>query len=189
MAGKRKSQAKRPSRSGVPAWIWLLAGILLGLAISVFVLMREGLDGGARGPQPNPEATAPPASEEAIVPEAAPRKPKYDFYTLLPEKEVVIPDEELREQSQRPQPPAPSSGERFLLQAGAFRDARDAEALKAQLALLGLVARVQADTIEGTTWHRVRLGPFADLGELDAAKRQLAANGINAIALREPKAD
>jgi cell division protein FtsN len=196
MAAKRgKAQARRGGGkpgTGVPAWIWLLAGVLLGLGLSVFVLMREGQDG--RGaPRPNPTAQAPRESEPPVAQQGRPAeppketKPKYDFYTVLAEREVRIPDNELAERArQESSTPAPAPGERLQLQAGAFGDARDAEAVKARLALIGLVARVETGTVNGKAVHRVRLGPYAGARELEAAKRQLEDNGIrDSIAIRE----
>jgi len=192
--GKPKSQARRGSDQRVPAWIWLLAGLLLGLAASAFVLMREGGDGQANGPKPNPQAQpaapseTPPSANAPAVADEEPKRQRYDFYTLLRDRETAIPDNELAESAKpdAPQPPAqPSSGERFLLQAGAFRSANDADALKARLALLGMIAQVQSDSIDGNVWYRVRLGPFADLREVEATKQQLSSNGIAAMAVRE----
>lgn len=192
MAAKRgKSQAKRGGTSrGVPPWVWLLAGILLGLGLAVFVLLREGRD--LRGtPMPNPSAQAPREPEAPVAQQAeAPRetKPKYDFYTVLAEREVQIPDSELAAQAQREAEAAATpaaEAQRYLLQAGAFADARDAEAVKARLALIGLVARVETGQVNGKAVHRVRLGPYPGARELEAAKRQLAENGIgDAIAIR-----
>lgn len=190
MAAKRgKSQARRGNggSAGVPAWIWLLAGVLLGLGLSVFVLMREGHDG-TRPPRPNPAAQAPRETEAPVAQRADPPKetrPKYDFYTVLAEREVQIPDKELAERAKR-ETRAPATGERLRLQAGAFGDARDAEAVKARLALLGLVARVETGTVNGKAVHRVRLGPYDSARELEAAKRQLQENGIrDTIAIKE----
>ena len=84
-------------------------------------------------------------------------------------------------------PKAPADDQRYLLQAAAFRDKADAEALKAKLAFSGLVARIESETINGTTWHRVRLGPYADLRQLDDARRQLKGQGVDAIAIKAPK--
>lgn len=190
MAAKRgKSQARRPNGGGggVPPWIWLLAGVLLGLGLSVFVLMREGGDG-TRAPRPNPAAQAPRETETPVAQQAPPKetKPKYDFYTVLAEREVQIPDNELAERAkQESAAPAPA-GERLQLQAGAFGDARDAEAVKARLALLGLVARVESGSVNGKAVYRVRLGPYDSARQLEAAKQQLQDNGIrDAIAIKE----
>ena len=189
MARKGRSQARRSGGAGVPGWVWLAAGVLLGLVLSALVMVREGFDPRSLLPRPNPAAQAPKSSEEPVAQgrPAAPKKPKYDFYTLLPEKESVIPEADIARGSAAEAPKPAAAGERFLLQAGAFRDGRDADALKAQLALLGLVAQVQTDTIEGTTWHRVRLGPYETLRDLDAARQQLKRNNIEAIAIKVPR--
>jgi cell division protein FtsN len=68
-----------------------------------------------------------------------------------------------------------------MLQTGAFRNADDADAMRARLALLGLDARVSsAATAEGATVFRVRLGPFGQLDDLNGIRRTLSENGIEA---------
>ncbi|HEX7384574.1 MAG TPA: SPOR domain-containing protein [Burkholderiaceae bacterium] len=203
MAAKRsKSQAKRSG--GTPTWVWLLMGVLIGaLAISAWLLRDRWQAQHTLLPQPNPDAQAPASSsDEGLADDAAPPekpKPKYDFYTLLPEREVVIPDAELAEQARAearkaapkptlatndaaptPAPPAAAAtdGSRYLIQAGAFRDNAEAEALKAQIALTGEVARVESAQINGSTVYRVRMGPYASAGALAAAKQALTSHGI-----------
>jgi cell division protein FtsN len=91
-------QAVRNSGGGFPAWAGILVGILIG-ALVVVVLMRHSLvPMTPKGPQPNPEATAQPGSDEGLTPagsNTAPKKPQYDFYSVLSEKEVRIPDSEI----------------------------------------------------------------------------------------------
>ena len=204
MAAKRsKSQAKRSG--GTPTWVWLLMGILIGaLAISAWLLRDRWQTQHTLLPQPNPDAQAPASSgDEGLADDATPPekpKPKYDFYTLLPEKEVVIPDAELAEQARAearkaapkpaaatgdavpttasaPTAAAANDGSRYLIQAGAFRDNSEAEALKAQIALTGEVARVESAQINGSTVYRVRMGPYASAGALAAAKQALTSHG------------
>jgi cell division protein FtsN len=160
-------------------------------------------------PQPNPEATAPKESETAVADETkkpAPPKKTYDFYSVLPEMEVVIPDAELSAkaraeqqrqqqamaQSQNPQanptvpvPPPGDTGMHYFLQAGSYPDAKGADEQKAKLALLGFTAKVQGITINGKTWNRVRVGPYASASELETAKKSLSDSGVAAIALKE----
>jgi cell division protein FtsN len=99
-------QAVRNSSGGFPAWAGILVGILIG-ALVVVVLMRHSLVPMApKGPQPNPEATAQPGSDEGLTPPAgttAPKKPQYDFYSVLSEKEVRIPDSEISAQAKAEQ--------------------------------------------------------------------------------------
>ena len=66
-------------------------------------------------------------------------------------------------QSEKPAAAAapPQPAVRYYLQAGSFRRFEDADRVKAQLALLGVVAGVQRVTINGgETWHRVRVGSY-----------------------------
>jgi cell division protein FtsN len=177
--------------------MWLLIGVGLGLALSGIVLIWVGgpLLRKRDLPQPNPAATAPVADEPAIADEAAKPKKSFDFYQVLPEMEVVIPDAELTAKARAEQQartaaaatttPAATGGVRYVLQAGSYPDAKAADEAKAKLALSGFSARIQPVTINGKTWHRVRVGPYATARELDDARRTLTANGIDAIALRE----
>ena len=196
MASKRPRQAAYHGRDEGfrPAWWQILAGIVLGAAISTAVGLRDYLPflTETSGPAPNASATAPPEGDAGVAAEpAATPKPKYDFYTVLPELDQVIPDAELTEQAAAP-PPAPADPSdpvaptgRYFLQAGSFRDAGDAESMKAKLALTGMRAGVTPVNINGATWYRVRVGPFGNAQDLDGAKRQLGADGIQAIALKE----
>jgi cell division protein FtsN len=189
MAARRgKSQARRSGQRGTPAWIWLVVGVVLGLGLSAFLLLRDGWSPRDLMPQPDPTAKAPTVKDEPVAQRPEPAKRSYDFYTVLAEREVAIPDQELanraRDEREKASEPATPLEGRYLLQAGAFRQPGDADALKAKLALLGLIARVEVSQIDGNTWHRVRLGPYASASELEAAKRSLGDNGIAAIALR-----
>jgi len=212
MANKRNPQATREEhRQSWPAWVWLGVGVLLGLTLSAIMLIKDWVPQLHKKnlPQPNPEASAPKESEQAVADEAgkkpAPPKKTYDFYSVLPEMEVVIPDAELsakaKAEQQRQQQamaqsqanppaqtPAPASGDsamRYFLQTGSYPDAKGADEAKAKLALLGFIAKVQPITINGKTWNRVRVGPYASASDLEGAKKSLADSGISAIALKE----
>ncbi len=193
MARRNKNQAKR--NGGIPGWLWLLVGLMLGTGAAVFYAWQGGITPNQM-PQPDPAAKAPQElpEREALAQDPEQNKPRYDFYTVLPEKEVIIPDSELSERAradaEKPavKTPAgqtkPASETPYLLQAGAFKSVGDAEALKAQIALTGQMARVESAVINGATYYRVRLGPYANAAALDSAKRALASNGIEALAIR-----
>lgn len=196
MAARRSSHARRGGGSPVPAWIWLLSGILIGIVLSA-VAIFGGMAPGLRAPAaPEPAASTPAASGQGAD-EAAPARPRYEFYSVLPEQEVVIPDSELRERvraetpsaSTDPAQPAATTptatGVRYRLQAGSYRDPRPAEEAKARLALLGVTASVQSVNINGATYHRVYVGPFDSAAEVERVKQQLADSGMQAIAVRE----
>jgi cell division protein FtsN len=191
-----KTQARRNGGSGVPGWIWLLVGLLGGLVLAAVLFLRGDIGkAGSLLPQPNPEARAPAAvTEEPVAQEAAPepKKPKYEFFDVLRDKEFIIPDAELNAQAQAeadaatPDAPVPDAADsvRYLIQAGAFRSLADADALKARIALTGEVARVEPAQVNGDTIYRVRLGPYPNASTLAAAKQALGSHGIEAVAIR-----
>jgi cell division protein FtsN len=197
---KPRSQARRDKDTRrVPVWIWLLAGVLIGLIAAAALLLHER-GNQAIGPQANPAAKAPRESDQGVVPpppvdakptaKTEPKKPRYDFYYLLQEKEVAVPDKELAERAkaEAKQSAPAASGERFMLQAGAFRDLREADAVKARIALAGLKARVETGEVNGSPIYRVRVGPYSSARELELAKKQLAENGVpETVAVREKR--
>ncbi|WP_114240906.1 SPOR domain-containing protein [Dyella sp. C9] len=96
-------QAVRNNSGGMPGWGWAVIGILIG-AVLMFAA-RSHLPMAPRpndGPQPNAQATAQRGSDAGAAGNestsatdssaAAPKKPQYDFYSVLSEKEVRIPD-------------------------------------------------------------------------------------------------
>ncbi|MBJ6985742.1 SPOR domain-containing protein [Luteimonas sp. MC1750] len=77
-----------------------------------------------------------------------------------------------------------ADGVRYILQAGSFASNTDAEALKARIAMLGLVARVEQADIDGRAMYRVRMGPYGTASELAEAKQKLGNGGLEALAIR-----
>ena len=186
-----RKQARRSGGGGTPGWVFAIGGLVVGLAVAGGWYLHRGGKVDDLMPRPNPDARAPAPPEEPVAQDApAPRKPKYEFYDVLRDKEVVIPDAELNAQAQveaaRPDEVAatPADGVRYLIQAGAFRSLADADAVKARIALTGEVARVESAQVDGGTIYRVRLGPYPNAGTLAAAKQALASHGIEAVAIR-----
>lgn len=192
MAARKNKQAVR--NGGFPAWGWVLIGLVAGGLLMAMAIRGGWLPMGRvhQNPGPRPDTTQARGSERGLADHPAstarPDKPSYDFYKVLPEKEVVIPDAEISRRAKAEEQPGAhkitdSGG--YLLQVGSFPNAADAEAMKARLALQGFVARVQPVTINGQTWNRVRLGPYATAAKLETDKQRLASAGIKAIALKE----
>lgn len=74
----------------------------------------------------------------------------------------------------------------YVLQAGAFRNFRQANRLRADLALMGLPCYVQNAKVRNQTYHRVRLGPFRSRAAMQKAQRKLRSSHIETIAMRLP---
>lgn len=197
MANRRRTPAtRRGSRKkgsgGIPAWFWLLGGILIGLGTAL-VLMMKGYLPDIKQHLPAVDETRTEPAEPAILEDTKaeqkkPKKPRYDFFTVLPEMEVVVPEQELSRQADIPAPAADSQSldpqESYILQVGSFRSSTDAEQMKARLALLGSVARIQTVTVDDQTWHRVRIGPFNGARKADEVRRMLVDNQIETLVMK-----
>jgi len=196
MARRKKASRRRKSRKnssgGIPAWFWLLGGILIGLGVAVG-LMFKGYLPELKQHTPAVDSASEESSGAALLDEytesAAPQKPRYDFFTVLPEMEVVVPEQELQRKAKRKPDPIPESttasvpetGESYILQVGSFRSATEAEQMKARLAMMGSTATIQTVTVNGDTWHRVRIGPFKGAKKADEMRRMLSDNHIDTM--------
>lgn len=184
MASARRA---RPSgKKRMPGWVILLLGLTLGVAavlVTQLVTKRTGSNDGLAGLFRS-SSKSPVATEPAKRNEPTPVKPKLDFYTVLPEVETVLPDRSARgAKTQRAE-----EGTSFFLQAGSFANYEDADQLKAKLALQGLQAQIQKVSIEGKgDYHRVRLGPYDNIKELDKASQQLTKMGLKPMRLKVKK--
>ena len=129
---------------------------------------------------------SPAAASLSTVKEQA-DKPRFEFYALLPEMEVVVETEAFKPRAGKRSESveAPPLAGAHMLQAGSFKGYAEADALKASLALLGLESVIQSVSIDGEQpWHRVRLGPFTRRDELEDARRRLADHQIDAVVFK-----
>lgn len=182
-------QRSNSNGKGKPFITGLLLGLLLGVGVSagLAIFIKNGdspfTNQAPRTAHGLPEPVAVAPKEEATD------KPRFDFYTILPGKEVPVSEQEIKqkeraEQAQTETPeqqPDAEASESYFLQVGAFQTEREADNMKAQLALLGLEAVVQTANIpDKGTWHRVRVGPFSELAQINKSRSELARNGFKA---------
>ena len=179
---KKRSSAprkKKPVRPATPGWIWLITGLSLGLFVAFLIYIRD--QGAASTPAPADSERQTHKSEEKEQKTGS--GSRFQFYTLLPEMEVVVPDTTTASGSEKRK--ANVSPQRFLLQAGSFRRWQDADARKASLALLGVESEIQKVELENDeVWHRVRVGPYASRRELDSVRTLLFENEIETLLIR-----
>jgi hypothetical protein len=76
------------------------------------------------------------------------------------------------------------SGLTYLLQVGTFRAMEDAEQMRARMAILGFEARITDIEKDGAVLHRVRMGPYGSIEELNKSKARVLENGIDSIVIR-----
>ena len=178
--GRRRKQT-------TPGWMWFAFGLGVGLAVALGIHLHH-LGKARTADAPFAQRAAKPASvkeEEAGATAGSEDGSGFDFYTMLPDLEVVVPQES-SSAGRAPDTGTPVTAPgRYWLQAGSFKRYEDADRRKAELALLGFSSGIQAVSLDGQTWHRVRIGPLESAGEAEAARRQLADNGIGSLAVRE----
>ena len=180
----------RAKKTETPKWRGFFSGFGCGVVLTGALVAAVQFDllrfSGAEPNRPIAQA----ANGAGSTDEEDVDKPQFEFYTMLPEMEVAVKEEEI-------EPPAaetssasaaetePLAGS-YLLQVGSFRKHDEADALKASLALLGLEADIQTVSVNGEeTWHRVRIGPFTQRAAFDDARKRLSDNGIEAMVLKK----
>lgn len=165
----------KKAQSNVPAWVWLFTGVVTGLFLA-FLYYLAGIKPTAQQMR-DVEMKTPTVSSDGKG------APKFDFYTLLPDKEVVEATTPRPKQSTAPKPDA--APENFLIQTGSFRSAEEADRRRAELILMGMDVKIQKVVLSGgETWHRVQIGPFDNADKLEAAKTTLAENRVEYIVTR-----
>ena len=195
-------ERSRPNRGrrGSSGFFWFVTGAVFGaFGVGLAWMLQERAPKPA---QPNAQAQVQPRSEPSFV-----------YHQLLPEMEVLVPDEELgasappprktvtktpqRKESPTSEPPksrqtakaektpnATTGGGSYLVQVASFRSASDADRLKARLALLGVHARIQRVTVNGKAYHRVRAGPYEGAQQVNKTRALLSRQGFDSIAVK-----
>jgi cell division protein FtsN len=179
----RRSKPAKNYRQTQGGWLSFLTGLAVGLFVALLVYLhgQTQISRDASGPETPQDLTDSEGQQDGASSGA---KPKFDFYTILPEMEVKVPEWE-----QPLEPPAVKGEDKasgsYILQVGSFQKMEEADRVKANLAMLGLSASIQKVAVSGgDPWYRVRLGPFADMSKLQNARNRLVENNINFVMLK-----
>lgn len=185
---KNVAERKLPATPGSGNALPFLTGLATGLLVAIIVYIHEH--------NPVEVMTSPlvetvpvtgkteeqPASEENAETESLP-EPTFEFYTILPSKEVNISEWETRDDenaSVTSQEPS-----MYILQVGSFSHYDAADEVKAKLGMLGITADIQRVVINGQDIrHRVRIGPYKNIDKLQEARERLLANNLDFVLLK-----
>lgn len=188
-ARSQKSLAvRRVRRTARWRWQWLVAAVALG-AFGYFLYWLASDNFAAQPPVANPAPTKTesvelksPTTIKPVPPavKPTPKEPRFTFYTLLPEKEVTIPEGEVRARK-RAEILGQTKPNDYFIQVGSFHSLNDAELIKAKLSRLGVQARLEKTEIGKVLWYRVRIGPFKTLREVEAVRAKLRGYRIDSI--------
>jgi cell division protein FtsN len=160
-------------------------GLLVGLVVAsgIFIYKSDAAKKVSLPETPRPEPQRAAKAAEAREAAAAESGDRYDFYEMLPNFEVVVPEKDREVKRDLPAAKIERPGV-YVLQAGSYRNEPDAERVRAQLALQGITAKVQRVAVDNDVWHRVRIGPISDLGELNRVRKQLQAAEVDGLVIR-----
>ncbi|MEY2700703.1 MAG: hypothetical protein RIQ52_1458 [Pseudomonadota bacterium] len=115
-----------------------------------------------------------------------PVEPRFSFYELLPEKEVLIQENEIRAlKREEVQGKATGLSGSYVLQAGSFPTEAEASQLKERLLQLKVKGRMEAVLIEGASWYRVKVGPYSSLVDADKMRAYLRRNEIDTVVQKD----
>ena len=183
----RAQPSKVVKKESTPAWVPFFYGFLLGsfsIGLAWYQLTPVGT------PIVWPEfSTSKHVDGQQInkKKEVEPKRPRFDFYTILPEMEFVISDDEVAspEVVNHAVTPSKSSAARYRLQVGSFKRASDADRQKAHLALLGVEADIQkVDIGQGDIYYRVLTKSVLGKNNLTAKRRLLKKNNISSLVVQ-----
>ena len=186
MARQRKTRRKTGRRQSdtMQGWVWGVFGLGIGLSIAALIFLNNRQPGSA-APLTRPGAPAPPTASPAPRATDKPASPalRFRFYDMLPNFEVVIPEEDKTVIPAAPLQTIDEPGV-YVLQAGSFSTYGDADRRKAQLAMLGVKSNIQKVSIDDKVYHRVRIGPVDSLDQLNVLRQQLRGAKVDAMVIR-----
>ena len=197
----------------------LLAGMVIGVLATILWQGTQTADDGVgagirRMIESDHEPTSAGDEKNTDRQQTQPAKPStpFDFFTVLPEIEVVAPATpaaevaaevgaevaaevaaETRKKLDGGQSDArgvardapATDGGSYMLQAASYQQRAEADRLKATLALNGMLSVIQKVSIQGRgDFYRVRLGPYLTYAAMVQAEQQLSRAGIKALRLK-----
>ena len=186
---KRRRSNRARKKQEYPGWLWMLFGLSLGLSVAFAIYVKD-----QELPESTPQDSAQPASMQDALDNnsevaanddvaAAPTENRFTFYDMLPNFEVIIPEQEPNVAADV-EPKAVVEPGLYVLQAGSFSAYVDADRRRAELGLHGIESKIQRVTIDDKTYHRVRIGPTDNLDELNILRSRLRAANIDVLRIR-----
>lgn len=177
---------RKSRKQDYPGWMWMVFGLAIGLSVAFAVYIKD------RGPVPKPAAREPASMQSSLddngesqpaPAEPAAKKGRFTFYDVLPNFEVVVPDDTPNVSSDTATRAVVEPG-LYVLQAGSFSTHADADRRRAELALQGIESHIQRVQVNDKDYHRVYVGPTDDLDELNMLRSRLRAAHVDVLRIR-----
>ena len=174
---------KKPQQTSVAWWKWILIVILISLFVIFLVFLGNSAPETKSGKKTKSISVSKQTKKARPSPKhqnKKPKEPRFDFYTILPETEIIVPDYEINTRSREEQF-GKAKTSKYIIQAGSFRDYSEADKLRARLALMGIESRVEKAKVGNVIWNRVKMGPYTRSSSVSVIKKRLKSNGIDVI--------
>ncbi len=186
---KRKGATRKSTQSSTMSWPTFISGILAGVVLSVGGMyiyasgMKMSLGAGIKNLVKS-RAVSTDVVESKNIKKPDDPKPIFDFYTVLPEYETVVDEKQFIHEVQKPAKKQEKEAT-YILQAASYSSFKDADKLKAKLALNGLSSRIEKISVDGKgQFYRVRLGPYSSTKTKKDVVKRLGALGIKPLHLK-----
>jgi cell division protein FtsN len=194
MTKKKSSRKSGSKRRSAGPWAWLLMGMLIGLVLGAVAYLKITMlpdhpkeQAAKKAPVTTAKAETKAKAKEPIVAKA-PASPKFDFYTLLPEMEVAVPESVPKAKiAQTPLVlPHPLENAQYRLQLASYKRHAEADGLKAKLALSGQVVEIHSVKLEnGEVWYRVYTPLIPSREQALSLQKDLQNQAISSMLLRD----
>ncbi len=174
---------KKPQPVKVAWWKWALVIVLIILFIYALFFLKSS------APEVNKDQHKQTLSVTKKIKHKKPPskakenksyEPRFDFYTILPETEVIVPEYEINTRI-REEKFGKGKASLYIMQAGSFRDFSEADKLRARLALMGIESKIEKAKIGNTIWNRVKMGPYHQSSSVSVIRKRLRQNNIDVI--------
>ena len=171
---RRQDYDDKPS---IGLWKWMLiTAIIILFAVFLVYLRSTGAKHNSGVASTEKQVT----KKEEPKPEVK-TGPQFDFYTILPEKEVVVPEYEIKTRA-REERVGKAKATHYIIQAGStFNSFKEADQLRVKLAAMGLESKVEKGKVGTVHWYRVKMGPYAKTDSMNTISARLKQRGIAAI--------
>lgn len=187
-AAKRRQNFDRQPRVGLWKWM-LITAIIIFFVVFLVYLRSTGNPQQISQTIPNKsgaENATTSTEEQKTEVKPGPKIPQFDFYTILPDKEVVVPEYEIKTRT-REERVGKAKETHYIMQAGSFKTFKEADRLRTKLASMGMESKVQKAKVGSMNWYRVKMGPYTRTVSVNTIRARLRQNGIDVIIMETGK--
>jgi len=185
-ADMKNRMQQTPKKKNMSGFLWLFAGLSIGLFVAFLTYLQtqpkakvsfsEAVNKEIKKTQQLKETKKQQQGEGKTV-------PQFDFYTILKDYEVFVPESEVKSdkttaEQTKADSPVSKIKKTYFLQVGSFQAHSDADKRRATLALLGISSIIQEAQINNGKWYRVKVGPINGKRALNKVRDQLIDNDI-----------